>query len=226
MKKIIILLSLLIVALFVVSCNGPVAGQAIDRRGASNQALTTSNFCADTDVDTALTGKDWLVKNVVTISTDNKIYTDIEDSCSTFSNGKTYLMEGRCSNNQYIANQKNCGEIYVNGNNNLLVCKDGACVPPNTICDTLQEGELQNYLISGKKYEVVLSYVENTQAKFIINGEPTSKLQQGNTFVFQNQEVIVVNNILYQSYAGGVHQADFCYGPKAEIDTYLAALKN
>jgi hypothetical protein len=45
------------------------------------------------------------------------------DSCQTFSNGKTYLMEGICKNNQYAYVQKNCAEVGKD-----YVCKKGSCI--------------------------------------------------------------------------------------------------
>lgn len=49
------------------------------------------------------------------------------DSCYTFSNGKTYLMEGICSNGHYQTWQKNCAELNLKPGNNF-VCQAGACI--------------------------------------------------------------------------------------------------
>src|SRR3989338_9016225 len=73
-----------------------------------------SYYCSYND------GTDFLTKSKVV----SNLYTQgKEDYCYTFPNGKTYLMEGKCKNNQYAYVQKNCEEL---GNNYL--CEDGSCV--------------------------------------------------------------------------------------------------
>ena len=74
--------------------------------------------CEDTDG-----GVDYLVKGTVTTDTKPE---GVEDYCYTFSNGKTYLMEGKCKNGKYIRYQKNCKELGMKYD-----CLEGACVYVN-----------------------------------------------------------------------------------------------
>jgi hypothetical protein len=77
---------------------------------------------------------------------------------------------------------------------------------------TLLEGESQDYTIKGKAYSVALTYVDATTAKFTVNGEATNKLQDGATYVLADGTEIGVSDVLYQSYAGGIHSASFFLG--------------
>ena len=81
-----------------------------------------------------------------------------------------------------------------------------------TTGDTLLEGETKTYTVAGKEYEISANYVDTTNAKFTINGEQTSKLQQGDTYVLKDKTEIGVSEVLYQGYAGGVHSASFYIG--------------
>lgn len=78
--------------------------------------------------------------------------------------------------------------------------------------DTILEGEEKTYTLSGKEYKVKLSYVDDDEAKFIVNGESTDKMQAGATKKLSDGKEIGVSEILYQSYAGGVHSATFFLG--------------
>ncbi len=78
--------------------------------------------------------------------------------------------------------------------------------------DTLLEGEAGTYMVKGKEYEVSLSYVDATKAKFTVNGETTNKLAVGETYVLADGSEIGVSEVLYQAYAGGVHSAEFYVG--------------
>ncbi len=78
--------------------------------------------------------------------------------------------------------------------------------------DTLLEGESKTYTIKGKTYDVTVSYVDDTTAKFVINGESTNKLKDGETFVLSDKTEVGVSEVLYQSYAGGIHSTTFFLG--------------
>lgn len=80
------------------------------------------------------------------------------------------------------------------------------------VSGTLLEGESQTYSISGASYDVALTFVDTTYAKFTVNGESTNKLQEGDTYKLSDGKEVGVSEILYQSYAGGVHSADFFLG--------------
>lgn len=83
--------------------------------------------------------------------------------------------------------------------------------------DTLLEGESKTYNVKGKTYEVSLSYVDADEAKFVVNGESTNKLQVGETFVLSDKSEIGVSEVLYQAYAGGVHSATFFVGAQKTV---------
>jgi len=76
----------------------------------------------------------------------------------------------------------------------------------------LLEGETTTVSIGADSYEVTLTYVDSTYAKFTVNGEQTNKLQVGDTYKLSNGKEIGVSEVLYQSYAGGIHSADFFLG--------------
>ena len=78
--------------------------------------------------------------------------------------------------------------------------------------DTVLESETKTYTVGDKAYEVTLSYVDDDEAKFIVNGEATNKLKVGDTYVLKDKSEVGVSEILYQSYAGGVHSATFFVG--------------
>ncbi len=78
--------------------------------------------------------------------------------------------------------------------------------------DSLQELEAKTYTVNGKEYDVTLSFVDSTHAKFVVNGESTAKIRDGETYVLADGSEIGVSSILYQSYAGGIHSADFFVG--------------
>ncbi len=77
---------------------------------------------------------------------------------------------------------------------------------------TLLEGEATSVKVGEKSYDVALSFVDTTYAKFTVNGEQTDKLQVGDTFRLTDGTEVGVSEILYQNYAGGVHSTDFFVG--------------
>ena len=78
--------------------------------------------------------------------------------------------------------------------------------------DTMLEGDTKTYTVGEKEFEVSLTYVDATKAKFTVNGEATNKLAVGDTYVLSDSSEIGVSEVLYQSYAGGVHSAEFYLG--------------
>ncbi len=91
---------------------------------------------------------------------------------------------------------------------------------------SLLESESTTVAVGDKSYDVALSYVDTTYAKFTVNGEQTDKLQVGDTFKLADKNEIGVSEILYQNYAGGVHSANFFVGAsKIELrDNNVTAL--
>lgn len=77
---------------------------------------------------------------------------------------------------------------------------------------SLLEGESTTLQLKDTSYDVTLTFVDETYVKFTVNGEQTDKLQKGDTFKLADKNEIGVSERLYQSYAGGVHSADFFLG--------------
>ncbi len=77
---------------------------------------------------------------------------------------------------------------------------------------SLVEGETQTYRLNGDDYTISLTYVDGTYAKFLVNGELTDTLQVGDVYKLADGKEIGVSELMYQSYAGGAHSADFFVG--------------
>ena len=78
--------------------------------------------------------------------------------------------------------------------------------------DTLLEKQTKTYTISGKDYEVTLNFVDLDEAQFVINGQTTRKLKDGDTDKLADGTTVGVTDILYQDYAGGIHSSTFFLG--------------
>jgi hypothetical protein len=85
-----------------------------------------------------------------------------------------------------------------------------------TIKDTLLEGGSKKHVLN-KDYNVKLFAVTSSDAKFVVNGETTTALKAGETFVLSDGYTIGVSEILYQAYAGGVHSATFFLGAEKMV---------
>jgi hypothetical protein len=83
--------------------------------------------------------------------------------------------------------------------------------------DTLLEGETKTYTVGDATYEVTLSFTDDDEAKFTVNGEATNKLKVGETYVLSDKSEIGVSEVLYQAYAGGVHSATFFVGAQKMV---------
>lgn len=121
--------------------------------------------------------------------------TDIEDA--------TLPMFGKDYN---IVQARRTSSTTSAGANVKLVLMSGA------VHDTLNEGATKTYTIGGKDYEVTLSFVDKDSAKFTVNAQGTRDLLDGETDKLPDGTVIGVSEILYQDYAGGVHNAEFFLG--------------
>lgn len=86
--------------------------------------------------------------------------------------------------------------------------------------DTLLEGESKTYMVKGKEYDVNLLFTDSkNKAKFTINGETTPLMDEGDTETLSDGTVLGLSEVLYQDYAGGVHQAEFFLGAdKLELE--------
>ncbi|PIN73289.1 hypothetical protein COV20_03600 [Candidatus Woesearchaeota archaeon CG10_big_fil_rev_8_21_14_0_10_45_16] len=77
----------------------------------------------------------------------------------------------------------------------------------------LMEGESQTFNVGGKDYEISLTFTDtNNRAKFVINGQTTPLMDEGDTETLSDGTVLGLSEVLYQDYAGGVHQAEFFLG--------------
>ena len=124
--------------------------------------------------------------------------TDIEDTAITMF-GKDYT----------IVQARRTSSV---GNNVKLTLMGGA------VRDTLLEGNTKTYTIGGTDYETTVDFVDANSAKFTVNGEGTRDLLDGETDKLSDGTTLGVSEILYQDYAGGVHQATFFLGAqKLEI---------
>ncbi len=93
-----------------------------------------------------------------------------------------------------------------NGKNAVLTLMGGAGK------DTLVEKQTKTYTIGGKDYEVTLNFVDADEAQFVINGQTSRKLKDGDTDKLADGTTIGVTDVLYQDYAGGIHSATFFIG--------------
>ena len=78
--------------------------------------------------------------------------------------------------------------------------------------DTLIEKQTKTYTIGGKDYEVTLSFVDADEAQFIINGQTTRKMKDGDTDKLADGTTVGITDVLYQDYAGGIHSSTFFIG--------------
>ncbi|MBI2541888.1 hypothetical protein HYV80_04215 [Candidatus Woesearchaeota archaeon] len=78
--------------------------------------------------------------------------------------------------------------------------------------DTLLEKQTKSYTIGGKDYEVTLNFVDADEAQFVVNGQTTRKMKDGDTDKLADGTSVGVTDVLYQDYAGGIHSATFFIG--------------
>ncbi|MEK6853569.1 MAG: hypothetical protein AABX64_02700 [Nanoarchaeota archaeon] len=79
--------------------------------------------------------------------------------------------------------------------------------------DQILEGETKTFTLDGKEYEVSLIFTNTAdQAKFTVNGETTPVMDEGDTETLSDGVVLGLSEVLYQDYAGGIHQAEFYLG--------------
>ena len=78
--------------------------------------------------------------------------------------------------------------------------------------DTLLEKQTKTYTIGGKPYEVTLNFVDADEAQFVINGQSSRKMKDGDTDKLADGTTVGVTDILYQDYAGGIHSSTFFLG--------------
>ena len=84
--------------------------------------------------------------------------------------------------------------------------------------DTLLVGEARDYTVQGTQYQISLrrmgmSDAGVVSANFSISSEDWSEifgLMEGETYNFAEDNIITLTDLLYQAYAGGVQSATFC----------------
>jgi len=74
------------------------------------------------------------------------------------------------------------------------------------------EGETVSMTIDGKKYDVSLSSLTTTQAKFIVNGETTTSLTEGSSFKLSDGAYVGVTDIYQRDVSGVVGNVEFSLG--------------
>jgi hypothetical protein len=78
--------------------------------------------------------------------------------------------------------------------------------------DILEEGQTKSYSVGGKDYEITVSYVATSSAKFTVNGEVSDSLAEGSTYKLSDGTEIGVIDILAQNLAGETDKVEFNLG--------------
>lgn len=170
---------------------------ALNCMNSAENTLEQQAWCKDSD------GIDYFSKGIVT--------TDVypqgkEDNCKTFSNGKTYLIEGKCFNNKYSYMQKSCSEAKKG-----YLCVEGTCVPecvtpPENLDEPWQITE-NTKLCEGtysmpKGIEIMKDGVELDCDGAVLSGNDIL-ISKGITI--KNRESIKVQNCAFQKFMYGIY---------------------
>ena len=78
--------------------------------------------------------------------------------------------------------------------------------------DSLSQGESKTYTVAGKTYDVTLDLVTDDKARFIVNGEVTRNIKEGNTFTLDDDSLIGVREVIFDNFADGSRVAEFYIG--------------
>jgi len=101
----------------------------------------------------------------------------------------------------------------LSGNGVRLTLMSGA------VAATLGIGESETYTIDGTDFEAELTFIDDDKCKFLVNGESTGNLVDGETHRLADGTEIGVSEISYQDYAGGVQECEFFLGAnKIELE--------
>ena len=94
--------------------------------------------------------------------------------------------------------------------------------------DTLLEKQTKTYTVSGKDYEVTLSYVGTDGAQLTVNGQGTRKMTKGDTDKLSDGTTVGITEILFQNFQGGIHSATFFIGAQKLVlkDTNVTDIGN
>jgi len=149
---------------------------------------------------------------------------DVDDSSGSADTTGTYLTdiedtEITMMGKSYTVVQARRTSATSNGGNNVKLILMGGAVR-----DSLLEGSTKTYTVGGSDYEVSVDYVDADSAKLTVNGEGTRDMLDGDTDKMSDDTIVGISQILYQNYAGGVHQVTFFLGAqKLELkDTLIS----
>ncbi|MFC1685970.1 hypothetical protein ACFLZZ_03030 [Nanoarchaeota archaeon] len=78
--------------------------------------------------------------------------------------------------------------------------------------DTLEEGGTGSYSIGGVAYDVEVTHIGSTEAKFIINGQTTTSMVEGGTFKLNDGTQVGVRDILYTAKTGQASKVEITLG--------------
>ncbi len=176
---------------------------------------TTSTIVKYSESDDDVTADHFFVKNDnpfarYKIEFSSTAQSDVTDSSGSSSTTGTYLDD--FENTQLSIMGKEFTVVQARRPNSPAENSVKLVLMAGAATDTLLEGESKTYDAAGKKYDIVLSYVDAADAKFTVNGEATNKLSVGDTFILSDGSEIGVSELLYQDYAGGIHSATFYVG--------------
>lgn len=80
------------------------------------------------------------------------------------------------------------------------------------VSDIMSEGDAKTFTVGGKEYKVTLDYVGTATAKFTVNGETTTTLNEGDTYRFSDGIELGIVDVMAQDFSGGVRKVDFNLG--------------
>ena len=80
------------------------------------------------------------------------------------------------------------------------------------VSDIITLDESKTYTIGNTTYNIKLTFVDTTSAKFEINGETTPKMAAGATQKLKDGTQVGVREVLFQNFAGGVMKVEFSLG--------------
>src|SRR3989338_863870 len=109
---------------------------------------------------------------------------------------------------------------------NAILDSDGDGVPDFIDnCPTIdnQDSVITHSILEGESssvhcYQIDSTYVDDSRAKFNVNGKSTNRLAAGEYFILPDGMMFGVSSVLYQSFAGGLHSANFFIGSQNDYD--------
>jgi eight-cysteine-cluster-containing protein len=162
--------------------------------------------------------------------------TYIGGACTDSDGGLNYYVKGSVSGNigsgvsyeDYCLDANSLNERYCTNDSSKFTynylrpngCQDGACVQyleNASTCYTLLDWESLTVVENGKSYEVSLTFIGETSAKFSVNGELTTYLEEGQTYQLSDGVYIGVLDILYSSKEDGISKVSFAIATESSF---------